>query len=1106
MSKKKLIAGIVGIGMALAGGIMIGTTANAVDFSSKESYVSVGELWNKDEKTFNQDNLRILAKYITGDSSATKEDIETLSTTPTKASVMRKKELKAGTEGQVGYSKKSGTQNINVWLGGLEWQVCYLSQDKNGNAILTLWLSNSTQEAFNGRSAEEGDYYGYVNGNLYSDWSANWSSTSLSDLYPNAMYGTSYVRAVTLNNGGKYAKGVNTLSDEIIKDENSAFALFTMEKFGLTDYIITPKNVAWQESQTTTTYGAIYNNPNDSWKANQADTGFASSAFNYSTRLGYDTWKDDYIWLPSMSETQWATSSESGVWGLNVYQRMNYDGETTSNQEKAGTTKGVGNYTSALRSGSQNYASSICCLYTNGSNFINCEALGTRSIRPALHLNLSAAIEEQEEIQVSFETNGGESISSKTYYKGEKFLNLPTPTKDGKYFGGWFLDSALTQAIDGTTTIFISASTATLYAKWEDSGYNVSYNLGGGNVATILPTAMASGAEFNIQEPSRYGYLFNGWKLNESTTDFTIAKTGIAGVTRDAISGEILKNQDGGCIYFKNLAQSGNSTTIEAIWEIDAEAKDFQVLSYNEYFLDNNITKETIKIHKIPNAKELSVPESPTYFQYDIVNCGDIYYYVYSSEGFMYLFNFALSEINLNNKFVEIQKDIYINNERFDKNGQAIGGDRTVYQWSPNVRGTLLTIDGNGHTIHGLYYNNPERNHFAMFYSSGNTVQSIENLTIANYYIKVANHSTILAYNVKYLKNCHILGGTFSISGGNAAGLAYKIINQATNCSNEADILGSRQTSGLFYTSGDNLVLEDCINYGDILGDWGTAGIFGQLSILKAKLKNCDNYGSIVGTSHTAGLIGIMQQKAFVCEFVDCDNFGKVDGTGSNAAGFIAYAEGHFTFENCRSEGTIVSTGEKGMFVSRITNNVMTSDMYYSFVNCSAKVSSNSALVYGGNTLKADTYIMFKNIKVTQETADKSMKYILVNFQNDRVFVQAENIEINIRCAGFQGVLCYKEAKLKNINLNVLCKDYTQRQPYQYLSNSVLTNVEGVVITINKSSIPVVKYYYGTDFSNYYCDWKSGEIGLKALSGKGFYQSTLTEQMLIEKGYTKKAV
>ena len=59
--------------------------------------------------------------------------------------------------------------------------------------------------------------------------------------------------------------------------------------------------------------------------------------------------------------------------------------------------------------------------------------------------------------------------------------------------------------------------------------------------------------------------------------------------------------------------------------------------------------------------------------------------------------------------------------------------------------------------------------------------------------------------------------------------------------------------------------------------------------------------------------------------------------------------------------------------------------------------------------------------------------------------------------------------------------------------------------TVNNSG-KATKTFYGTDFSGFYTDWKSGEIEIKALSGKGFYQVSVTEEMLLAKGFVKKVV
>ena len=62
---------------------------------------------------------------------------------------------------------------------------------------------------------------------------------------------------------------------------------------------------------------------------------------------------------------------------------------------------------------------------------------------------------------ITFNTNGGNSISSQTNNFGS-LLVIPTPTRSGYSFIGWFTDSNLTQAAPTT----MPAANITLYAKW----------------------------------------------------------------------------------------------------------------------------------------------------------------------------------------------------------------------------------------------------------------------------------------------------------------------------------------------------------------------------------------------------------------------------------------------------------------------------------------------------------------------------------------------------------------------------------------------------------------------------------------------------------------
>ncbi len=342
-------------------------------------------MFDSSSKSFNGDNLDILYKYLTGNASASYDNVASQASSTTTAANIRSKTLSAGS----GYSAKSSSQDVIVTLGGLKWEVVYLSNDTDGEPVLTLWLSNSTQDAFSGRSATEGKYYGYLNGGLYSDWSGNWSATEILT-YPSNMYGTSYIRAVTLNNGGMYTYGndmtIRPITATASQSTSSVFAPFTMDEFGLTEYMVKPTNIPWQQDQSAiTTIEKVYTYPNEA--ISPSTTNWSSTTYDYSGKTNYTAWANDYLWLPSLTETGYS-DTYLGMWGVSVHQRQNYNGSTTSSLGSVGSTAGDAYAYSWLRSGYFRNSASACALSTSGDYDTFTSVNYSNAVRPALHLNL----------------------------------------------------------------------------------------------------------------------------------------------------------------------------------------------------------------------------------------------------------------------------------------------------------------------------------------------------------------------------------------------------------------------------------------------------------------------------------------------------------------------------------------------------------------------------------------------------------------------------------------------------------------------------------------------------------------------------------------------
>lgn len=244
-----------------------------------------------------------------------------------------------------GGGKASG-KDIEVTIDDMQWECVYVSRDDNKNVILTLWLDNSKQQKkFGGRSTNAGSYYGFYGDSLYSDWSSDWAGAYTIN-YPSAVYGASYIRCVTLNNGGTYfepssnphnpdASSATTRSANQVS--SSVFARFTMaQKDGvsnsITPFIVKPSSVSWQKVQPLV---GSYTHGNDSWEPSAYDSSkyeSGSSGSFYSSVLNrsglyqyYSAWSNDYIWLPSITEV--GSSETDSLWGLSNAQRQNLEGK-----------------------------------------------------------------------------------------------------------------------------------------------------------------------------------------------------------------------------------------------------------------------------------------------------------------------------------------------------------------------------------------------------------------------------------------------------------------------------------------------------------------------------------------------------------------------------------------------------------------------------------------------------------------------------------------------------------------------------------------------------------------------------------------------------------
>ncbi|MDE6211278.1 MAG: hypothetical protein K2G42_04840, partial [Clostridia bacterium] len=385
LAKRKKQAGIFSI-LVLAllvcltlSSVFSGLNSDRADASVISSKVTLsGDLLLNGYKTrtdgnvFNGDVLQELYNKLVGKTGATFNDV--ISASKRAKSGTSSAQMHGGLDSKDIRDLNSG-KNIVVSLGGKNWTVTSLTTDDSStpNVVLTLWLAESS----------------------FTSKYNLWSDTNLSQSYPSIMYSSSYIRARLLNgvtsdgSAVKYvaSAGASTLTT-YSKDSTYPFGIYTTKPTsssnrsngGIADFIVLPQNIPYQKTES------LYYSKANNWTAlaNEALNTLPSSIWENSnmyaiqSKSGYNSWGKDYIWLPSWIEMGWPTAN------INSNNFSGHVGLWNSDSQMRGSDNNAW-----LRSGTAN-GRDCTFVYDDGRGYWT-SADSTGSIRPALHLNLTAA-------------------------------------------------------------------------------------------------------------------------------------------------------------------------------------------------------------------------------------------------------------------------------------------------------------------------------------------------------------------------------------------------------------------------------------------------------------------------------------------------------------------------------------------------------------------------------------------------------------------------------------------------------------------------------------------------------------------------------------------
>lgn len=130
---------------------------------------------------------------------------------------------------------------------------------------------------------------------------------------------------------------------------------------------------------------------------------------------------------------------------------------------------------------------------------------------------------------VGFNSQGGAAVTSINVVYNRTYGTLPTPTKVGHNFDGWFTAKSGGDKVTSGTKVQITAN-QTLYAQWTPKTMTVKFAANGGTAVDAI--SVTYGKKYGtLPSTTRTGYLFQGWFTEKEegskvTKDSTVTATG----------------------------------------------------------------------------------------------------------------------------------------------------------------------------------------------------------------------------------------------------------------------------------------------------------------------------------------------------------------------------------------------------------------------------------------------------------------------------------------------------------------------------------------------------------------------------------------------------
>lgn len=223
-------------------------------------------------------------------------------------------------------------------------------------------------------------------------------------------------------------------------------------------------------------------------------------------------------------------------------------------------------------------------------------------------VTLVAVFKEREKVMVTFNKDNGEKSTTKTIYKYEKVTAISNPKKTGYEFIGWYLDVDDEYGEDELFSFDTEiVENITLIAKWEPLVYIITFESNGGSNVNSKVVDYKNKVKVP-NEPTREGYKFLGWYLNDKKYDFNTKVTkDMTLVAKWEVASYVIKFDSNGGTNIDNQLVNHNDKIIKPTnptkegykfieWTLEGKTYDFDNLITSDITLVAEWKEVEIKI------------------------------------------------------------------------------------------------------------------------------------------------------------------------------------------------------------------------------------------------------------------------------------------------------------------------------------------------------------------------------------------------------------------------------------------------------------------------------------------------------------------------------